>query len=280
MRRNLPIINSAVFPQARQYKIDQSIYSRWPENVKAANDDEKTITIYQEIGDSFFAEGFTARRMSAALRSIGKKNDVVVSINSPGGDFFEGATIYNLLREHEGKVTVRIPGLAASAASLIAMAGDEIQISEVGFYMIHNAWGYVVGNKNDMIESADTFAKFDAAMSDVYSARTGFDRDEIAKMMDRDTWMSGSEAINKGFADTILSNKSVVEDSSDDEKKSKAMAKRSLEVILAKQGLSRKERDELFNKAFGSRDATNAAARDAGVVDENQLTELLNTIKT
>lgn len=278
--KKLPQINAAEFPRGEKYRIDEKIYSRWNVNVKASEDDKNTITIYESIGEDFWGDGFTAKRMSAALRSIGKENDVIVSINSPGGDFFEGATIYNLLSQHEGKVTVKIPGLAASAASIIAMAGDNIQISEIGFYMIHNAWGMVIGNRNDMRQSADTFEKFDSAMADVYAARTGIPKDEIMQMMDSDTWINGTEAVDKGFANEFLPKKAVSDDANDD-KKSKSLARRSIEASLARQGYSRKEREELLQKAFGERDAAGSAARDAGLGVENeaQLKELLNTIK-
>lgn len=277
-RKKLPIIN-ALDIKSGGSRVDESIYSRWLPNVKAEDDTEETITIYQTIGEDFWGEGFTARRMSAALRSIGKK-DVTVSINSPGGDFFEGATIYNLLREHPGKVTVKIPGLAASAASVIAMAGDVIQISEIGFYMIHNAWGVVMGNRNEMRKTADTFETFDDAMVGLYAARSGFDSKKIAKMMDDDTWMNATDAIEKGFADEIMPAKAV-EETVNKEKQAKAMARRTLEIVLAKHGLSRKDREDIFQKAFGTRDAAEPGERDAACSAEELegLNNLLKTIK-
>ncbi|KLB48562.1 peptidase, partial [Xanthomonas euvesicatoria] len=104
--------------------------------------------------------GVTARRVAGALRAMGK-GPVTVNVNSPGGDMFEGLAIYNLLREHDGEITVKVLGLAASAASIIAMAGDTVQIARAGFLMIHNAWVMAVGNRNDLIEVADTLKPFD-----------------------------------------------------------------------------------------------------------------------
>lgn len=119
---------------------------RWePAVCAAAGDAANSISIYDSIGENWEGTGVTAKRISAALRSIGDK-DVVVNVNSPGGDFFEGVAIYNLLREHAGKVTVRVLGVAASAASVIAMAGDEILMGDGSFLMIHNAWAVAVGN--------------------------------------------------------------------------------------------------------------------------------------
>jgi ATP-dependent protease ClpP protease subunit len=269
MKKILPKINSQSLPKT---SLADEINARWNPCLRAADDTNNTITIYQHIGEDFFGEGFTARRMSAALRSIGPKADVVVSINSPGGDFFEGATIYNLLREHEGHVTVKIPGLAASAASVIAMAGDTIQISDAGFLMIHNSWGMVVGNRNDMNQAADTFKIFDEAMADVYAARTGLDKKQISKMMDADTWMNAAMAVENGFADESTGVKAIDEINS--EKKAKAMARRTIETALAKIGVSRKDRDDLLHKAYGVRDAADVV-RDADGWDE-----LLKTLKT
>ena len=98
---------------------------RWNSGVKAASEDDNTISILDPIGEDWYGNGVTSKRVSAALRAIGK-TDVTVSINSPGGDYFEGLAIYNLLRDHPAKVTVKIVGIAASAASVIAMAADEV----------------------------------------------------------------------------------------------------------------------------------------------------------
>src|SRR5690606_23214700 len=122
------------------------VLAKWAERPQAAEgDDPNTISIYDVIGEDWWTGGgFTAKRAAAALRSIGK-NPVTVNVNSPGGDMFEGIAIYNLLREHPAEVTVNVMGLAASAASIIAMAGDKINVALGSFVMIHNAWGIVIG---------------------------------------------------------------------------------------------------------------------------------------
>src|SRR5690606_40681426 len=102
--------------------------------------------------------------------------DITVRINSPGGDMFEGIAIYNLLRAHPAKVTVEGLGWAASAASIIAMAGDEIRMGLGSFMMVHTAWGIVIGNRHDMRDAATLFDRFDAAIADIYQARTGMKR--------------------------------------------------------------------------------------------------------
>jgi len=164
----------------------------------AADDEDRTISIYDVIGyDWWTGEGVTTKRIAGALRSLGA-GPVTVNVNSPGGDMFEGLSIYNLLREHQGEITVKVLGLAASAASVVAMAGDKVQIARAGFLMIHNCWVLAQGNRHDLREFADTMEPFDAAMADIYAARSGLDLAEVQRQMDGETWIGGSQAIEQG----------------------------------------------------------------------------------
>jgi ATP-dependent protease ClpP protease subunit len=201
---------------------------RWNGGIKAAASTENTITIFDVIGADFWGEGVTANRISGALYSLDGE-DVTVNINSPGGDMFEGLAIYNLLRQYSGKVTVKVLGLAASAASIIAMAGDEVQVGRGAFLMIHNCWVAVMGNRNDLIQTAQDMAPFDQAMADIYAARSGQSGDDIAAMMDNETYISGSDAVDKGFADRLLP-ADEVQDGDDNP----AAALRKLDALLAK----------------------------------------------
>lgn len=273
-KRTLPQLRAADLVGLKS-KVDDNVLSRWEKTLAAKESGDNVISIYDAIGADYFGEGVTAKRISAALRSIGADKDIVVAINSPGGDFFEGAAIYNLLAEHKGHVTVKVIGMAASAASVIAMAGDTIEVSQVGFLMIHNAWGMVIGNRHDMNQAADVFSKFDTSMRDLYAARTGVDAKDIEKLMDGETWLGAQEAVDKGFADSVIDVKAAEPENSD--KKAKAMARRTIEMALAKQGLSRQEREEIFQKA-GVRDAAELAQRDAGAEEEGW-NELLNIMK-
>lgn len=172
--------------------------------VQAKEDEERSISIYDVIGfDYWTGEGVTAKRIAGILRALGG-GPVTVNINSPGGDLFEGMAIYNLLREHKGEITVKVIGLAASAASIIAMAGDTVQVARAGFLMIHNTWVMAVGNRNDLREIAETLEPFDRAMADIYAARTGGDAKAMGKLMDAETWIGGSDAVERGFADELL----------------------------------------------------------------------------
>ncbi|MGL4417447.1 MAG: head maturation protease, ClpP-related, partial [Plesiomonas shigelloides] len=136
---------------------------RWNSSLQAAaSDDENTISILDVIGADYWGEGMTAKRMAGLLRAMGGA-DVVVNINSPGGDMFEGLAIYNQLREYSGRVTVKVIGIAASAASIIAMAADELQIGRAAFLMIHNCWVAAVGNRHDLARVAQDMEPFDRA---------------------------------------------------------------------------------------------------------------------
>jgi len=250
--------------------------SRYNPGLRAAADSEgdATISIYDVIGvDYWSGEGMTAKRIAAALRAIGER-DVTVNLNSPGGDLFEGLAIYNLLREHPGKVTVKVLALAASAASIIAMAGDTIQISRAGFLMIHNTWVVAVGNKNDLRDFADQLEPFDASMADIYAARTGIDAKKVAKMMDAETWIGGQAAIDDGFADELLPSDQV----ENKQARSDALAVRKIEAAL-RQTMPRSEAMRLISELkSGLSDSAGSGGREApGRPSDSDLKDLAAT---
>lgn len=281
--RKMPEAKTFARPQNFQWDSPSDVLAKWAERPLAAeSDDPNTISIYEVIGEDFWTGGgFTAKRMAAALRSIGK-NAVTVKINSPGGDLFEGIAIYNLLREHPAEVTIDVMGWAASAASIIAMAGDDIRMGLGTFMMVHNAWGLVIGNRHDMREAAALFDGFDAAITDIYEARTGLDRKAIGKLMDAESFMGPSEAVDKGFADSINEGLTATEASAK-HLDQRLMARRQTEAALAKAGYSRTMRSEMLAQISSfspARDAGHTtAARDAGV-NAGSLRELLNILKS
>lgn len=239
-------------PEGRPFAREKSdlpaaAMERWNGGIRAARDGDNSISIFDVIGADYWGEGVTASRIAGALRSLNGA-DVTVNINSPGGDMFEGLAIYNLLREYDGKVTVKVLGLAASAASIIAMAGDDVQIGRGAFLMIHNCWVYAMGNRHDLAQIAADMEPFDNAMSDIYQARSGLDADTIGKMMDGETYIGGSEAVAKGFADSLLSADEIADD--DD---SPAAALRKLDALLAKTDTPRSERRKLLKALSGSK---------------------------
>lgn len=237
-------------------------FARWNSGLRAAaaeSEQDRSISILDVIGvDYWTGEGVTAKRIAGALRSLGA-GDITVNINTPGGDVFEGLAIYNLLREHKGAVTVKVLGLAASAGSVIAMAGDTIQVPRAGFLMIHDVWTIAVGNRHDMKAAADLLEPFDRALADIYSARTGTDAKAIGKMMDAETWIGGSDAIDQGFADELLPSDQV-----DRDEKANAHVARRLEAALRASGMSKSEAMRLISEfKSGARDAAGNGERDA-----------------
>lgn len=262
MKRTMPQARSFDRPNGWQCELKPQARERWAPEIMAAAPDNNVISILDPIGfDPWTGDGVTAKRISAALRSIGAEKDVVVHVNSPGGDLFEGMAIYNLLREHKGAVTVKVLGLAASAASIIAMAGDEVLIARAGFLMIHNTWVVAVGDRNDMRDIADMLEPFDRAMADIYAARSELDTKAVAKMMDKETWIAGTDAVDQGFADSLLPADEVKKDAS---ARREVIAKHRMDTVLARGGLSRSERQALMNEfKSGMRDAAGTSTRDA-----------------
>ena len=257
-RNLLPVAN---FNAKEKGGVSPLAFDRWNPAIKASDENDNTIGIYDPIGYDYWDDsGVTAKRISAALRSLDGA-DVVVNINSPGGDVFEGLAIYNLLREYKGHVTVRVLGVAASAASFIAMAADEIQIARAGFFMIHNAWTGVWGNRNDLCETAEFLEQIDDTIADIYHVRSGLSMDELKADMDKERWINGRDAIDSGFADAFLPSDVVVEDTKNFTKEKVAAHK--ADILLAKAGMSRSSRRELIQDLKGTPGATNQATPSA-----------------
>lgn len=275
--RDLPAASLAARSDLRS-EISPQALERWNPAVRSAeNDGDSTISIFDVIGQDFWTgEGTTAKRIDAALRRIGAR-DVVVNLNSPGGDYFEGLAIYNRLREHPHKVTVKVLGIAASAASVIAMAGDEVEIARAGFMMIHNTWVVAMGDRHQLREVADWLEPFDAAAADIYAARTGLDGAEIGKMMDRETWIGGSDAVDKGFADSLLASDSIREDVSALSDLGQVLAAHKLDALLAKLSVPRSERRKLIREVKGTPSA--APGKPSAAVTEG-LQEILSQMRS
>ena len=146
-----------------------------------------------------------ARDFREALKGV---KNVTVRINSPGGDVMAGADIYSALREHSmngaGRVKVVITALAASAASVIAMAGDEIEMYPTSYMMIHNPWSIAMGDAKEMRHTAKVLDEISEGLINAYEARTGKSRDELKRMLDNETWMSAGTCVEEGFADRII----------------------------------------------------------------------------
>lgn len=265
--------NMRVFAKARPAAMPQpanrdvqaftkpQVFDKWSEDaagIRALERGDNVITMFEIIGEDWWTGGgVTAKKVASQLRAIA--GPVEVQINSPGGDMFEGIAIYNVLREHPHDVTVKVMGMAASAASIIAMAGDTVEIGAASFLMIHNCWVLAMGNRHDMRETAEFLEPFDAAMVDVYAARSGQKAEDIAKWMDAETFMSGSQAIERGFADALLAADKITTDEKAQASDRQVNELRAMELQLVSAGLTRTQARDRINKIKG----TPGAARDA-----------------
>lgn len=158
------------------------------------------LTIYGDIGESWWGESISANDVKNALDGIEAKK-IDVHINSYGGDVFDGVSIYNQLKNHESEVTVYVDGLAASAASLIAMAGDKIVMNTGSQLMIHEASTFAYGNKNDIQKTLGALESIDKSIVDIYMTRYTGEREEIETMLTGETWFTSNEAVDIGLAD-------------------------------------------------------------------------------
>ena len=163
------------------------------------------LAVYEEIGENFWTGGgVTAQTVKQQLDANPQHNRIAVRINSPGGDAFEGMAILSLLRSQKKPVDVYVDGIAASAAAIVAMAGDTITMFSGAMLMIHDAWSMCVGDDEDMRKMADTLSRVSDSIAQVFTERTGKPKDEIRKLMDEETWMSADEALAGKFATNVV----------------------------------------------------------------------------
>lgn len=223
------------------------------------NADATEIDLYDEIG----VWGVTARDFRNKLKDT--SGDIKLRINSPGGSVTDGIAIYNDLLAHKGNVRVEITGVAASIASIIAMAGKEIAIADNAFLMIHNAWTVAIGNKEDFADLVTVLGKIDDSMARTYASRTGTGVRTIKQMMDDETWMTGKEAKEAGFATEIL-------------KPAEAQAKFDLSVFAQVPDALRFD-DEVFANAETDEDFVKVLMRGAENRTRTQAKALIKAIK-
>jgi HK97 family phage major capsid protein len=172
-------------------------------NKAKEKDDEAEILIYESIGEGWFEDGIGAKEFAKELKALGDIKNLTVRINSPGGSVFEGQAIYSQLQSHEAQITVHIDGIAASIASVIAMAGDLIIMPKNATMMIHDPMGMAMGNAEDMRKMAEALDIIKLGIIAAYRDKTGMEDKEISKLMSEETWMTADDAVSKGFADEI-----------------------------------------------------------------------------
>ena len=182
--------------------------SKTPREFKASRKDSGLeILVYDIIGRDLFGGGVTAQDIADKLDEAGKLESITLRINSPGGDLFEGLTIQNLLQSKGLPVNVFVDGEAASAATIVMLAGNTITMGEGSMLFIHNAWTLAAGNAVELRKTADDLEKISGEMRKLYAERTGIPEQEIQALMDAETFLTAEEAVAKKFADNIATTK-------------------------------------------------------------------------
>jgi len=168
-------------------------------NIKGAIYDNDTAGFYE-----FFGMKVISPSAVDEVLNDGTDDDVTVNVASNGGDVFAASEIYSMLKSYKGTVNVNIQGLAASAASVIAMAGDKVSIAPTAQIMIHKAWSGTQGNSDDLAHESGVLDKIDSSIAAAYEAKTGMAQSDVLNLMSNETWMGAQDAVDKGFADEIM----------------------------------------------------------------------------
>lgn len=179
-----------------------------PRSLKVeVKDDEATVYLYDVIGFDFWTgEGVTAKRFAEEIGKLTAKT-IHLRINSPGGDVFEARAMVAAMQRHPAKFEAHVDGLAASAASFIAVRADALNMTPGSMLMVHNAWTMAVGDHRAMAEAGDLLKKVDGTIADDYQKKSGKPRDEVVAWMDAETWFTAEEALGSGLADAITGEK-------------------------------------------------------------------------
>lgn len=232
----------------KRFELNPRALELWNTSLQASGKGEaNSISLTGIVGDEWpyddYAQPITLARVDAALRHIGD-NPATVYINSPGGSMFEGISILNRLNQHKAGVHIKVLGLAGSAASVIAMAGQSREIAPTGFLFIHNSWSVVAGNRHDLQALSEDLEVFDHAMRDLYIEASGQSEEAVTEWMDKETFFGGKKAVELGFMTSLL-------DSGEVETDAQALidstpAARRVEAALIKAGMPRSERRKLL----------------------------------
>ena len=175
--------------------------------IKNETEGTRTLFLTGEISDeTWWGDEVTPKLFKDEL--MNGEGDIILWINSPGGDVFAAAQIYDMLMEYKGNVTVKIDSLAASAASVIAMAGTEVLMSPTSLMMIHNPLTVAIGDTEEMQKAIDMLSEVKESIINAYELKTGLRRNKISQLMDAETWLNAKKAVELGFADGILYDKS------------------------------------------------------------------------
>lgn len=253
----------------------------WNWDVNASGENE-LILEGVIASESWFEDDVTPKMFRAELEK--RSGDVTVRVNSPGGDVFAGVALYNMLNEHDGNVTVKVDGIAASIASLIAMAGDKIIMLPGSMMMVHNPWTFAMGNADDLEQVVESLKKTAESMVPIYIARTGQSEEKVNELLKAETWMTASDAVELGFADEAVEAKTSLADAmakiSDLTASMKSAVMQPVMSVKAKKAEVANVTDEPETPVEASTEVTNApsdAERDREEQPEVETTEETET---
>lgn len=211
LRKNIKRIDLSAQPSAGEKRAVEVLEAIRAESARESRfkaslqpDGTLELLVYEEIGyDWWTGEGLTAKSIKQQLDAAGPHTKIRVRINSPGGDAFEGIAIHNLLRAQAKPIECCVDGIAASAASVIAMCGDEIVMWPSAMMMVHNPWGICMGDAADMRKEAEVLEKISLSIGQAYVTKTGKTAAQIKDIMDSEAWMSAQDCLDGGFATSI-----------------------------------------------------------------------------
>jgi ATP-dependent Clp endopeptidase proteolytic subunit ClpP len=163
--------------------------------------EEAEISIFDEIGGWW---GVSVKQFKKDFDSVRNKAEIRLILNSPGGNVFDGMAVYNILSKVRRKLTVEVIGLAASSASIVALAGRKLVMGEGAYFMIHNPWGFALGDAEEMLRTAELLEKLRGELANIYTAHSSLSRDQILERMREETWYTAAEAVEAGFASTVV----------------------------------------------------------------------------
>ena len=221
--------------------------------------EERTLFLDGTIAsESWFDDDVTPALFKSELNS--GKGDITVWINSPGGDCFSAAQIYNMLRDYTGKVTIKIDGIAASAASVIAMAGDTVLVSPVSMIMIHNPATIAMGDHNEMQKAIEMLDSVKDSIINAYALKTGLSHNKLAELMENETWMDAREAVKLGFADDVINRSALQEEKPDEEEETPDGTDEEKDEKETRKGKAEKPSGMLFSRRLVEQAAINKVA--------------------
>lgn len=198
-----PKQQNKIYMSAEKPQIEVKKFWKFNNYLNKDNKKEADLLLYGVIGEDGFWGEVTAKDFAEDLKEVEDAETINVRINSPGGDVFAGQAIYSMLKRCKSNINVYVDGLAASIASLVAMAGDKVIMPKNAMMMIHKPWTFTAGNANDMRETAETLDKVEKSILVAYTDKTGLSEDEITALLEAETWLTATEAKEKGFCDEI-----------------------------------------------------------------------------